>query len=227
MDIEASAASAIRNHYLFASLDDEKWDRFVSKVDAEQLAAQELLFRRGDAARHFYMVAEGQINLFLLSRDGHQKIVEVMMPGQTFAEAVMFMDMQTYPVNAQALTSSTVYRFPNLEFVAILKESTDTCLRLLGDVCRRLHTRLVEVEDLTVQNATHRLVRYLTEKLPADCEDGASFELQLSRQIIASRLSIQPETLSRLLRNLVKEGVIAVDGKVVHVLNVHRLRDFE
>jgi len=227
MDIEVGAALSIRNHYLFSSLDDEQWHSLISRVDAAHFAAQEMLFRRGDDAERFYMVAEGQINLFLLSRDGHQKIVEVVMPGNTFAEAVMFMDMQKYPVNAQALTRSTVYRFPNREFVELLKESNDTCLRLLGDVCRRLHARLVEVEDLTVQNATHRLLRYLTAQLPEGCKDSASFELGLSRQVIASRLSIQPETLSRLMRSLVKDGVIDVDGRIVHVPDVQRLKNFE
>ena len=227
MDIEAGTASSIRKHYLFSSLGDDQWRNFISKVDTTHLSAQELLFRRGDDAKCFYMVAEGQINLFLLSRDGHQKIVEVVMPGNTFAEAVMFMDMQQYPVNAQALTRSTVYRFPNQEFVAILKQNTDTCLRLLGDVCRRLHARLVEVEDLTVQNATHRLIRYLLMQLGEAGTDGNKFELGLSRQVIASRLSMQPETLSRLMRNLVKEGIIEVDGRNVHVPDVQRLKSFE
>ena len=83
----------------------------------------------------------------------------------------------------------------------------------------------VEVEDLTVQNATHRLVRYLTLQLTED--GGTSFELRLSRQVIASSLSIQPETLSRLMRNLVKEGIIEVDGRTVHVPDVQRLKNFE
>ena len=71
------------------------------------------------------------------------------------------------------------------------------------------------------------MLRYLTAQLPEGCKDSASFELGLSRQVIASRLSIQPETLSRLMRSLVKDGVIDVDGRIVHVPDVQRLKNFE
>ena len=227
MDIEVSAASKIRQHYLFASLSDAQWERLSGRIGLVRLGMKEILFRRGEQANHFFMVGDGHIKLSLLSREGHQKVVEVMGPGQTFAEAVMFMELQQFPVNAEALESSVVYSFPNADFISILQDSTETCFRLLADVCKRLHGRLIEIENLTVQNATHRLVRYLVEQLPAGCKDTASFEFELSRQVIAARLSIQPETLSRLLKNLVSSGILAVEGKRVHVHSVDRLKAFQ
>lgn len=226
MDIEVSAASKIRQHYLFASLDDIQWERLISRIQPVRLGPREILFRRGEPADHFFMVGDGHIKLSLLSAEGHQKVVEVMGPGQTFAEAVMFMELQQFPVNAEALEPSVVYRVPNSEFMSILKQSTDTCFRLLGDVCKRLHGRLIEIENLTVQNATHRLVRYIVDQLPEGSGNSASFDLELSRQVIAARLSIQPETLSRLLKNLVSSGIIAVEGKRVYVHDVERLKAF-
>ena len=138
------------------------------------------------------------------------------------------MQSRKYPVSAEALEDSTLCRIPNEAYVELIRSNTDALMRLLADISRRLHARVSEIEHLTIQNARTRLASYIMDHLvEPPVADQARAHLDLPRRVIASRLSIQPETLSRLLRNLAEEGIVSVDDKEVLVHSVARLRPYD
>jgi len=197
--------------------------RLLASSHVDECESGQLLFDRGQPAQHFFIVLDGQVNLVLYSKAGEEKIVDILGPGNSFAEAVMFMESPGYPVSAVAAMKSRVARFSSREYLAILKESPETCLRMLGHVSQRLHMRIREIEYLTLESATHRLVRHLESRLPPDETGATEITLQESRQELASRLSMKPETLSRILRHLSDEGSIVVQGRVLQVPDRKRL----
>ena len=208
---------AIRDHHLLAGLSPGQLQRLLAATHVDEYEAGQLLFDRGQPAQSFFIVLEGQVNLVLYSKSGEEKIVEILAPGHSFAEAVMFMEAAGYPVSAVAALRSRVARFSNSTYLAILRESPETCLRMLGHLSRRLHMRLREIEYLTLESATHRLVRLIEARLPHEAPGPVEITLQESRQELASRLSMKPETLSRILRHLSDAGAIAVHGRVLQV----------
>ena len=215
---------ALREHYLFAALDDAQFARVTAGAARVALAADQILFQRGEPARYFFIVIDGEVKLALQSRAGEEKVVERLGPGQSFAEALMFVDAPRYPLAAVALEPSTVVAIAASEFLALLRASPDTCLRLLADLSRRLHARIREIEELTLESATHRLVRHLLALAPAGAAGPATVTLEESRQLLASRLAIKPETLSRILRGLADAGAIRVDGRQIELTDPARLR---
>lgn len=223
MNQSASLSVSLRGHHLFAGLDPRQFEQVMVASRIDDYEAGQVLFERGQNAQHFFIVLDGQINLFLYSRAGEEKIVEILRPGNSFAEAVMFMEGSAYPVSSVAVVKSQVARLPNREYIAILRESPDTCLRMLSHLSRRLHLRIREIESLTLESATHRLVRLIEARLPPDDDAPAEINLLESRQELASRLSIKPETLSRILRQLVDVGAIDVNGRVLRVNDRKRL----
>lgn len=206
---------AIRHHPILGSLSDAQFAELRGQLTVMRYAPHQLLFQAGDPARHFFIVLEGQIRLFVQSRAGQEKIVDVIHPGRTFAEALMFLDAPRYPVAAQASEESLVLAVPNEPFLRILRDSNETCLRLLADLSVRLHQLVGEIERLTLASATHRFVRHLLDELPAVAGGRAKVTLRESRQDLASLLGMKPETLSRILRSLSDEGIIEVDGRDV------------
>ncbi len=220
---DLSALAGIRAHHLFSGLAPAQLQRLMATAHLEEAEASKVLFNRGQPARHFYIVVEGQVNLVLYSKTGEEKIVDILGPGQSFAEAVMFMSGPMYPVSAVVAIPSRIARFSSAEYVAILRENPETCLRLLGNLSQRLHMRIREIEYLTLESATHRFVRMLDGRLPAGSLGPAEVQLQESRQEIASHLSMKPETLSRILRNLADSGAIEVHGRSVLVPDRARL----
>ena len=129
----------------------------------------------------------------------------------------MFMSAPSYPVSAVAAVAARIARFSSADYIAMLRESPETCLRLLGNLSQRLHMRIREIEYLTLESATHRFIRFLENRLPPGADGPAEVQLQESRQEIASHLSMKPETLSRILRTLADRGAIEVHGRNVVV----------
>src|SRR5512137_562673 len=218
-----SALAGIRAHHLLAGLSPPQLQRMMSTAQVIVAESGQLLFDRGQPAKHFYVVIEGQVNLALYSKAGEEKIVDILGPGQSFAEAVMFMAGPVYPLSAVTAGPSRIARFSSTEYVSMLRESPETCLRMLGHLSQRLHMRIREIEHLTLESATHRLVRMIESRLPADTDGPAEIQLQESRQEIASRLSMKPETLSRILRTLSDSGTLAVQGRVLRVPSRRKL----
>jgi CRP-like cAMP-binding protein len=222
--LSVELAGLLRTHYLFEALLPEQFATVVAGAASVELGAGQLLFQRGDPARHFFVVASGGVKLALQSRAGEEKVVERLGPGQSFAEALMFVAAPRYPLAAIALEPSTVVAIDAGEFVAMLRASPDTCLRLLGDLSRRLHARISEIEELTLESATHRLVRHLLALAPVGTPAPLTVTLDESRQLLASRLAIKPETLSRILRSLADAGAIRIDGRQIELRDLAQLR---
>ena len=217
----------MRRHYLFSGLDQEDFDALMQHVSAIKLEKGEILFHRGDKAECFYFVEAGQLELNIIAPTGQRKVLEVLGPDRTFAEAVTFMREHKYPVTCEALTDSVVCRIPNQDYVDLIHDNADACMRLLGDLSRHLHARVREIERLTVQNAHDRLVSYLLEHVVDSNDDEATIRLELPRHVIASRLSITPETLSRLLRSLVEDRILTIEDRVIFVHSLSRLRPYD
>jgi CRP-like cAMP-binding protein len=218
-----SLAPILRGHHLFAGMSPPQLQRVFTASHVDDYESGQVLFDRGQPAQHFFIVIEGQVNLVLYSKSGEEKIVDILGPGNSFAEAVLFMEGPVYPVSAVSASRSRVARFQNREYLAILKQSPETCLRMLGHLSQRLHMRIREIEYLTLESATHRLVRMIEGRLPPDDTGPLEINLPESRQELASRLSMKPETLSRILRHLSDAGAIVVHGRQLQVPDRKRL----
>lgn len=211
---------------LFSALEPDTLAPLARSSGVLRLSPGELLFQQGEPADRFFHVVEGQVKLFRSSPAGQEKIVEIIQGGQSFAEAVIFMDGKAFPVSSQALQESTLISVDGSRFRKLLTEDNPLCLRLLGTLSRRLHHHLQEIDALALQNARLRLVNYLLQQLPEGAGDGVSIELPAQKKTIAARLSLQPETYSRCQTQLIQAGVIVVEGSQVTIRDLRRLREF-
>ena len=210
---------------LFEALDDQQLASMLSSGKVISLDSKKTLFEKGSPATHFYLLKTGQIKLFCLSAEGDEKVIEIVNPSQTFAEAIMFMPKHVYPVSAEAIKYSEIYSFDMKQFREILENSKETCFRLLGTMGRQLHGKINDIDNLTLHNATYRLVVYLLEQLPEGALALSSIHLGATKSIIASRLSIKPETFSRILLRMSKQGLIEVHGNDITLIDVVGLRN--
>ncbi|HEY0720899.1 MAG TPA: Crp/Fnr family transcriptional regulator, partial [Gammaproteobacteria bacterium] len=189
----------LRNTYLFSKLDEQQLGRVVDLSRKRVLVEGERLFEAGDQATHFYLITAGHIKLTRLAPNGNEKVIELVGAGHTFAEALMFADAPTYPVSATAIERSDLLAFDNKAFIALLRESVDTCFRMMSDMSQRLRRMIKEIDDLTLQTAIGRVAGFLCAKHALEKQGCIEFDLDTPKGIIASRLSVKPETFSRIL----------------------------
>lgn len=219
-----SIRDALASNPLFRHLPEQVLDALAGRVRRLRHDSGAILFHQGDPAQHFFLLEKGLIKLARNNADGLEKVVHLVRPGQTFAEAVMFMDTHNYPVTAQILEPAEVLSIPNDDYRALLRDDTDACMALLADLSMRLHNRLEDIDQLTLQQSRPRVARYLLTQASASPQPGEPIQLPAPKHVIASRLSMTPETLSRILHELNARGVLEVRHREIIVHDPEGLR---
>jgi CRP-like cAMP-binding protein len=203
---------ALVDSHLFSALSDTQLERVRRHSHITDMVEGESLFFQGDKATSFYLMLSGRVKLFRVSPDGKEKVVEIMETGASFAEALMFMDQPNYPVTATALAPSRVVVINCREYKAMLHESIESCFLLMGNMSYRLRSLIREIDALSLDTGTVRTIAYLLHQAP---EGATSFELKVAKSVIASRLSVKPETFSRILKSLHERGIVTIEGRNV------------
>ena len=211
MEITGIREALIASH-LFSALSDPQLERVRRHSHITDMVEGESLFFQGDKATSFYLMLSGRVKLFRVSPDGKEKVVEIMEAGASFAEALMFMDRPNYPVTATALAPSRVVVINCREYKAMLHESIESCFLLMGNMSFRLRALIHEIDALSLDTGTVRTVAYLLHQAT---EGVTSFELKVAKSVIASRLSVKPETSSRILKSLHERGIVTIEGRNV------------
>ena len=212
---------SLRATPLLSELRDAQLQRVLAHAVRHTLDEGQWLFSQGDPARAFYLVESGQVRLFRLSPDGTEKVIEIVSAGQTFAEALMFLNAPRYPVCAAALAPTALIAIDARDFAAMLRDSADTCFVIMGALSRRLRGLIGEIDNLTLHTAKTRVARYLLARCP---QDRRAFALDVRKGVLASRLSVKPETFSRVIKQLTDEGAITVQGAWITILDQAALR---
>jgi CRP/FNR family transcriptional regulator len=218
-------AETLRKAPLFATLPDEDLRRVAAIAVSRRYARKETVFREGDRADGFFVVASGKVKVFKLSDEGKEQVLHVLDPGQSFAEAAIF-EGGGYPASAEALDDSELLLLPKHAFVDLLEKNPKVAVRMLASLSRWLKRMTDLVESLSLRDVETRLVFYLSEELKIrgiPQRDGATLELPVSKNVLAARLGTVPETFSRTLKKLQDEGRIAVRGKQIRILSAARL----
>ncbi len=218
------ALDLLRRHYLFGALTDSQFTTLLPVITIRRVMPREVLFQRGDPAAQFFVALKGEVRLYLQSRAGEEQVVDVIKAGQSFAEAVMFMEMPVYPVSADGREEGSVAAIANGPYLELLRGNSTACLRLLADLSRRLHGLVDDIEALTLESAQDRFLRYLLARVGTAPTGPSVLRLDEPKNMLASRLAMKPETLSRILRSLTDERLIEVDGREIRIPDVSRLQ---
>lgn len=212
---------------LFCEMSPEEIERVAHGARELQLARGEVLFQRGDQPAGFYVVVHGKVKLALTSPQGIEKVVELIGPGQSFGEAVMFMD-KPYPVYAQALTDTLALHIGKHVVVGGIDSDPVFCRKMLAGLSIRLHRLIQDVESISLRSSAQRVIDYLLRDV-GEIKEGHDLHINLTanKNVIASTLNITPETFSRILHDLSGAGLITVAGKEVCIRDIARLRAYD
>lgn len=224
MQLEPKFQEIMRRNPLFKNLSEGDFQETIQHTAFSQLKAGESLFRQQQPAKEFFLLASGKMKLNLLSFEGTEKVVDIINPGNTFAEAIIFSGMPGYPVNAEALVDSGLLRINAEAYKKILHGSPEACFKVMACLSVRLHWLMAEIDRLTLHNVTYRLISYLLEDVPDDMSEAAVVRLSVPKHVVASRISVTPETFSRTLKRLTKEGLLEVHDNHIVLNNPEELR---
>lgn len=194
-----------------------------------RLARADMVFRVGDPCNEFHVVVTGQVKLFVLSPAGQEKVVELIGPGQSFGEAIMF-SHRPYILSAQSLADTLLLTVSKRAVVAEIERDHRFALRMLAGLSRRMHGLVHDVEAYALHSGLQRVIGFLLrDQAVEDCDPSEvlTVSLPVSKATIASRLSLTPEYFSRVLHELEAHGLIEIDRRDIRIPDPQRLSAYQ
>lgn len=201
---------------LFQGMDTSQLQKLSTIVGDQHYSRGQTIFAEGDEGVGFYVVISGRIKIFKLSSDGKEQILHVFGSGEPFAEAAVFVGAR-YPAHALALEPSRVFFFPRQAFTVLIQENPALAMNMLAALSVRLKKFAHLIESLSLKEVPGRLAVHLL--LLAEEQEQDEVRLDLSKTHLASLLGTIPETLSRILTKMNKQGLIVTNGPTITLLD--------
>jgi CRP-like cAMP-binding protein len=173
--------------------------------------------QRGARLPGVFALAYGSVKLSLRGDDAEERVVSLVSPGQTFGEAKALLGRAARS-DATTLTDSKLVVIPSAAILSLMDREPRFARAMVFVLADRTLDLLAEVESAT-QRGAQRLASYLVALAQGNGDSGDTVRLPVSKTLVAARLGVKKETLSRLLRELGGRGLISVERREVRILD--------
>lgn len=207
---------ALERADLFAGLPEEQLKNLARMAVAKTYDKGAEVFEAGRPALGFFIIVSGRVRIYKSSLSGKEQILHLFGPGEAIAEVAMFHG-SAYPAAAQAMEPSELLFIPRKGFEDQLKADPELAMKMLGLLSKRLRFFVHKIEELSLKEVPARLAAHLV--LLRESRDSDEFRLDMPKGWIASYLGTIQETLSRALKKMSDEGLIAIKGSQVTILD--------
>jgi CRP-like cAMP-binding protein len=208
----------------YESVDVLRISQGARKID---LKRKQILFQIGDIPAGFYILLFGQVKLVFLSSQGIEKVVDVIREGESFCEALMFLE-QPYIAFAEAMQDCVLLHISKSVIFEEIERNKALAFRMMGGMATRIYEILSDIEEYSLQTGAQRTINYILRELPEayDSSSALLVKLPFNKRIIASKLNLTQEHFSRILWELSSDGLIDIDGKNIRIQSIARLIDY-
>jgi len=198
-------------------------DEFVQKK--QDLQAQQLAYRAGDAANNIYAVRLGSFKSYRLRENGDMQIIGIHLPGELFGlDALASEQRQIY---TEALEKSNVCALPVADLERLSRHIPAIGRQMMRLMARELNNSYEEHELLANDTALKRVAKFIWRFVQRRQQVGLQvrqFDIAISRQDLANFLGLQVETVSRAFRELRDRKVITASRSKLEILDLAALQ---
>ncbi|WP_456388037.1 Crp/Fnr family transcriptional regulator [Profundibacter sp.] len=188
-----------------SSLPEGSAKKVLAQTTEMEYAQGETIFLQGDPAKTIYIVVQGWVKLYRMAPNGAEAIVGVFTGGHSFGEALA-LSKQVYPVAAEAVTNSRILCLPTSVLTNMIHSRPEVAISILAASFHHLHSMVFQLEQLKAFSGAQRVAEFLVELCPVE-KGACTITLPYDKTLIAGRLGMKPESLSRAFVKLRKYGV--------------------
>lgn len=207
---------------LLTSLPKPVRERLLASSHVERFAPRSDIFTVGEAASQLHIILAGIVDLAAAYK-GSECTALMMAAGDVFMPAAALYS-EPYLVSARALTSTRILMID----ADVVRQEALACVELAHGLARILagqwRVALKIILDLKCRSPSQRLAAFLL-RLHDASQPGTVAEVPFSKRQLASRIGMQPETLSRTLQTLAANGLY-LRGRQIIVTNRHSIEEF-
>lgn len=219
--LTAGDLQVINRVAVFRGLRPETVQHVIAPATATMLRPHELIMRQEEPATAFFIVIDGWLKISRNTQSGGETVIDMMKKGDSFAEAAAFSGGR-YIATAEAVNIARVARIPADHLIRCIRESPDIALAMIASTSQRMHYLVQQVEQLKAQSGVQRVAEFLASLSAAE-QGRCALALPYDKILIAGRLGLTPESLSRAFAKLRGVGV-TINASKVDVDDIVELR---
>lgn len=218
-DFPRDLKSVIGKTSLFKLLNQEQLETLTTATKVIQLEKHACVVEQGDVGDNLYWIIAGQVKLVFHSYNDDEKILEILGSDTCFGLGEMLL-AQPHLATVKTTTKSTLLQIERNAIIQLAEKCYPLANELMVCLSRQFYGLVRDIES-QAQPAKQRLAQYLMHQRESNATDD--IELMTSKSLVASRLSLTPETLSRIFKELSVEGLIEVSGRRIKILNSQKM----
>ena len=195
-------------------LDEHELRALSAHAAIQTFPKNSVVINEGDRSDSIFIIASGRVKVYLHGGDGREMVLNVHGPGEYFGEMVL--DEGPRSASVATLETSKFLIISKADFRRFLSTHPDFAMKLINRLMRRVRALTENVGNLALLDVYGRVARLLLE-LAAEQGGRLVVAEKLTQKDIADRVGASREMVSRIFKDLVNGGYIALDHKQITI----------
>lgn len=207
----------------FNGLEEEQLAELTRGALLQRFPKETQLFEQGDRPDFLHILIDGTVELYASSADGRETVIELVTPVDSFILAAVLTDTP-YLMSAKVLEPAQILMLSAHRLRQQILQEPKLALTMMASLAGHFRRMVRQVKDLKLRTSTQRLGAWLLHQVP-EADGNGAVDLRISKQVLAGRLGMSPESLSRAFAALGEHGV-QVRGRQIVIDDAAKLRVF-
>ena len=187
---------------------------------AQTFKKNQIIYRQGEIAKSFYYLKSGQVQIFVNSSDGLEKIFTTFKKEAIFGEASFF-DGFPRISSAKTLLDSDIIIIDKADIILYFQKKPFLALNLIELLSQKIRMLSNEIDNISFLSAEKRIAQYLFNiNLDTNCS------IDCTHEDIGKAVGVSRVTVSRVLIKFSKYGWIDTKYKKIVILDKYALLEF-
>ena len=218
----------LRNIPVFEDLSPADLNLINQATTEQRFGKNETVFVEGEPGEGFHYIKSGNIKIVKQTADGREHILNILGPGEVFAEVLLFNDAP-YPATAMTVEESVIGVIGNRKLEALLVQHPQIAVHLIRVMSKKLLFIQTKVKSFALADSLAKVaqtVENLARRYGKKTARGIEVSVDINRQDVANLAGTTRETLSRMFGLMKKDGVIGDDERRIIVLDMDGLKRY-
>jgi len=202
----------IRDASFFSVLSNNELSVLLKIAKIRKFSKGFVIFEEGDTRAALHIVLNGRVKISLYDEEGKEYVLDVIGTGGFFGELSMFDELTGF-ANIIAMEETECVVIQRQDFVNLLMDNPAFTVSVLKTLVNKLRAANERIKGLAFLSVENRILKYLgeiAEKSGVKIKDRMIIERGPTQVEIANSCGCSRETVSRMIKSLVKKGKISV-----------------
>ena len=213
-------ADLIRRVPLFSTLSDDEFDKLSHIFIVRVYRRNQIIFLEEETGNYMYLVLSGKVKVAKSSASGKETLLAIHRPGDFFGE-MSLLDGQTSPATVSAIEDSKIISVSAADFHKYLLHNQKVLLQIINVLCARLR-QVWQTQSMSSSTADVRIrmgIHQLAQKHGIRDAHGTIIDLKITHQELAEMVGTSRETVTRVLAQLRKKGIVEITQRRITLLD--------